>query len=54
MSLLTDRCFTGPDFVYFFQEWALLRLRVTCHTERHTQKLGHHIVRNVSKFRRST
>ena len=43
----------NTDFVYIFQQWALLRLRVTCCTKHHMQKLGHHILRYVSKFRRS-
>ena len=35
------------DFVYCFQQWALLRLHVTYRTIRHTQK---YILPYVSKF----
>ena len=41
------------DFVYIFQQWAFLCLCVMCGTKRRTQKLGQHILRYVSKFRRS-
>ena len=39
VSLLTDRRLKGLswDFVYVFQQWVILRLRVLCGTKRHTQ-----------------
>ena len=38
------------DFVYIFQQWVHLLLRVARNTKRRTHKLGHHIPRYVSKF----
>ena len=37
----------------FTNKGRLLRLRMTCDIKRCTQKLGHDILRYVSKFRRS-
>ena len=41
------------DFVYIFQQWAFLRLHVTCDIKRRTQKLGQHILRYISRFQHS-
>ena len=37
-------------FVSIFQQWAFLRLRMTCAIKRYTHKLGRDILGYVSKF----
>ena len=49
---MTDRLLKAlrwDDFVYVFQQ-SFLRLHMTCGIKRRMQKLGHNILRWVSKF----
>ena len=56
VSLPSDRRLkrlSNADFVYFFQQRVFLRLCVTRVIKCYSQKLGHNILRYVSKFQHS-